>query len=160
MNGHAPVRNAVRVLLVDEEESVLLFRAERPEDGRAFWFPPGGGIEEGEDVRSAAVREVAEETGLSGVALGPEVWRRRHQFEWRGQGWDQRERWFLSRVEHFEPASGNRTADEDIDLKEARWWTLDELRATGDALVPADLASRLRRLFAEGPPPNPTEIGP
>jgi 8-oxo-dGTP pyrophosphatase MutT (NUDIX family) len=88
---------------LDAVDRVLLLRAERPEDGRAFWFPPGGGVEEGEDVWSAAGREVGEETGLAEFELGPEVWRRRHVFEWRGERWDQRERWFLARVDHFEP---------------------------------------------------------
>ena len=31
---------------------------------RAWWFTIGGGIEEGEDPRAAAVREVFEETGI------------------------------------------------------------------------------------------------
>src|SRR4051794_7480908 len=96
-------RYAVRVLLLDERDRVLLFRARRPETGRAFWFPAGGGLEEGEDVHAAAVRELAEETGLRDVPLGPEVWRRRHVFTWRGVEYDQRERWFLARVAHFEP---------------------------------------------------------
>jgi hypothetical protein len=48
------LRHAVRVLLLDERDRVLLFRGEEPDTGRAFWFPAGGGVEEGEDVQSAA----------------------------------------------------------------------------------------------------------
>ena len=138
---------------------MLLLRACREEDGSAFWFPPGRGIEEGEDVRAAAFREVAEETGLAEFELGPEVWWRRHVFEWRGERWDQRERWFLARVDHFEPVSGGRSTAEQADIKEARWWTLDELDGTADDLVPDDLAEQLRRLLDDGPPPTPTEVG-
>jgi len=53
MSDAPQLRHAVRVLLVDEEDRLLLFRGEEPETGAAFWFPAGGGLEEGEDVRIA-----------------------------------------------------------------------------------------------------------
>jgi 8-oxo-dGTP pyrophosphatase MutT (NUDIX family) len=159
MRDPAQRRHAVRVLLIDEEDRVLLFRGEQPETGAGFWFPAGGGLEDGEDARTAAVREVTEETGLLDVPLGPEVWRRRHVFTWRGVRWDQRERWFMARVAHFEPDGAGRTETEKDDLTAWRWWTPEELDAASEALVPRDLAVRLRTLLVEGPPPAPIDVG-
>lgn len=158
--GDSPrLRHAVRVLLLDEEDRVLLLHSIDPQSGRAFWFPPGGGNEGNEDERAAAMREVAEETGLADVELGPEVWRRRHVLEWRGTTWDQRERWLLARVEAFVVTREQLTEEEHEDIGEARWWTLGELAATPDALVPRDLARLLAALVDDGPPREPVEIG-
>jgi 8-oxo-dGTP pyrophosphatase MutT (NUDIX family) len=152
------VRHAVRVLLLDEQRRLLLMRGVRPENGRAFWFPAGGGLHDDEDAREAAVREVAEETGLTDVPLGPEVWRRRHFFTWRGVEWDQRERWFIAWVAHFQPDGDGMTETEKAEISAFRWWTLEEMDATADELAPRDLPERLRTLFADGPPPVPVEI--
>jgi len=152
-------RHSVRVLLLDEDDRLLLFRGEDPETGAPFWFPAGGGVGDGEDVFTAAARELAEETGLVDVPLGSEVWRRRHVFTWRGIEWDQRERWFVARVAHFEPDGQAMSTAEKADLKAWRWWTGEELASAADDLVPRDLAARLRRLLADGPPSAPIDIG-
>jgi 8-oxo-dGTP pyrophosphatase MutT (NUDIX family) len=158
--GETPrLRYSVRVLLLDERDRLLLFAAEEPATGARFWFPPGGGLEEGEDVFAAAARELAEETGLADVALGPEVWRRRHVFAWRGVEWDQRERWFMARVPHFEPDGRAMSAAEKTDLNAWRWWSVAELESAGDDLVPRDLAARLRQLLGDGPPSSPVDVG-
>jgi 8-oxo-dGTP pyrophosphatase MutT (NUDIX family) len=153
------VRHSVRVLLVNESKQLLLFRGVEPDTGRPFWFPAGGGLEADEDVEAAARREVAEETGLMSFELGPEVWHRRHVFEWRGVNWDQHERWFLARVAAFELDGSGQTEEERTELTEARWWSLDELQATEDNLVPRDLATLLQDLLENGPPREPVQVG-
>ena len=57
-NGAAP-RRAVRVLLLDEADRVLLVRFHDGE--RSWWCTPGGGIEPGESAVEAARRELHEE---------------------------------------------------------------------------------------------------
>ena len=149
------VRHTVRVLLLDEQDRLLLFRSAR----RAWWQPAGGGIEDGEDARAAAAREIAEETGLRTFELGAEVWRRRSSFSWQGIEIDQRERWFLARAASFDPDTSGLTPLELGDLAEWRWWTLPELHATSERLVPTDLGALLDGLLSDGPPPVPIDVG-
>jgi 8-oxo-dGTP pyrophosphatase MutT (NUDIX family) len=153
------LRHAVRALLLDEHDRVLLFRTVHPDTGAVFWFTPGGGIEPGEDVRGAAARELEEETGQRDVDLAAEIWHRRHLLTWRGVRHDQRERWFLARVAHFAPDMSNVTDQERIDLTAWRWWSVEELAATRDGLAPRDLGSLLEALPRDGPPPAPLQIG-
>lgn len=56
-------RIRVSVVLRDEANRVLL--VEHAKDNRRHWLLPGGGVERGETLASAAAREVGEETGLS-----------------------------------------------------------------------------------------------
>ena len=148
-------RRAVRILMLDERDRVLLFLSAR----RGWWQAPGGGLKPGEDVRAAAAREIFEETGLHGLRLGAEVWRRRYLFTYDGVDYDQRERWFTARVDGFEPDFTRLTEEERIDLAGWRWWTLDELDATRDRFVIADFAQRLREIVEHGPPDLPIELG-
>ena len=103
--------------------------------------------------------ELAEETGLKDVPLGPEIWHRRHIYVWRGVTLDQRERWLLARVANFEPDRTGMTAEEKIDVTASRWWTVDELDATAEILVPSALAPNLRALLEHGPPASPIDVG-
>jgi 8-oxo-dGTP diphosphatase len=66
----APTRPvvAVGVLLLDGDHVLLVQRAKPPAVGR--WTVPGGKVELGETLEEAALRELAEETGLS-ATLGP-----------------------------------------------------------------------------------------
>jgi mutator protein MutT len=61
---------AVGVLLLDGDQILLAQRARPPQVGR--WTIPGGAVEVGETLEQAALRELAEETGL-GCTLGPIV---------------------------------------------------------------------------------------
>lgn len=152
-------REAARVLLLDPADRLLLFRGADPDrPDRRFWFPAGGGIDPGETARECAVREVAEETGLRDVALGPLVWTRVASFTWAGTPYDQHEVFFLARCGAFDVDVTGFSAAERVALTEHRWWTLDELVTTTDHLAPADLPQRLGELLRDGPPPVPVEV--
>jgi 8-oxo-dGTP pyrophosphatase MutT (NUDIX family) len=141
----APHRDAVRVVLVDGDGRVLLIRGRDPVADRTLWFPPGGGIEAGETPAEAAVREVAEETGLVLAGPGPQRWERHGPMEWRGVHWQQHERWFAVGVPAFAPTDDGLTDAEREEFLEWRWWDVDALRRSPEPTDPPDLA----RLAAE-----------
>ncbi|MFI5254247.1 MAG: NUDIX hydrolase [Candidatus Limnocylindrales bacterium] len=152
-----PLRQAVRVLLVDDSERVLLMRVH---DGEAScWWTPGGGVEPGETDDEAARREIREETGLTGITLGPCVWTRRHTGILRGRPFDQQERVYFARVPHFTPRPGTGEPAEHAAV-DMRWWSVDELDRTTDRLSPGGLSMHLRALLRIGPPATPIDPGP
>jgi ADP-ribose pyrophosphatase YjhB (NUDIX family) len=151
-------RPTARVLLVDPSDRLLLMRF-TGDAGVVFWAPCGGGVEPGESFEQAAVREVFEETGLRDVALGPQVFDRAVTYTWRGRRYCSQERWFLARVPAFTPGREGWTEAERADVDDIRWWTVSELAASPDALVPLDLARRVAALLADGPPAVPLTLG-
>ena len=59
---------AVMVLpVIKPDNEIVLIRQFRPPTGRYMWETPAGLIDPGEDVATAALRELAEETGFSGT---------------------------------------------------------------------------------------------
>jgi double-stranded uracil-DNA glycosylase len=68
--GH---REAVRALLVDADERIMLVQYRNPATGATWWGTPGGGVEPGEDHRAALRRELGEELGLHEFDAGPLV---------------------------------------------------------------------------------------
>ncbi len=146
-------RDAARVLLLDARDRVLLV-AHLPEPDRTVWTAPGGGLQPGEDHETAARRELLEELGLD-VELGPWIWSRAGTFPFRGIWLYQRERWYLARGE-LDPAD---SPLDDVGIEEARWWSLDALRAEVPATGPRRLTDELASLLADGPPSEPVDVG-
>jgi len=149
-------RRAVRVLLLDEADRVLLVRFWDPP--RSWWCTPGGGVEALETDEAAAVRELREELGDAAVDLGPCIWTRRHIGVFRGRQFDQTERIYLGRAAAFEPRPSPEALREH-GPSDIRWWTTDELKAADDDFSPRRLPELVRQLLEDGPPAEPVDVG-
>jgi 8-oxo-dGTP pyrophosphatase MutT (NUDIX family) len=144
------VRLAGRVIVLDPEDRVLLFRYDDgPPNGR-HWCTPGGGLNDGEDYPAGARRELAEETGWTDVPVGEaELFARTLTMEYADEIVRQHERFFLARVASPRRALGEVAAMHDSDgIAAWRWWTLAEMDSTAETIWPAGLADVIRGALA------------
>jgi 8-oxo-dGTP pyrophosphatase MutT (NUDIX family) len=153
------VRHAARVLLCDVAGRILLFKARYLD--QLFWSTPGGGLEGDETHEEAAKRELWEETGVH--VDGPEfvcIWTRSRTFDFPDSVMDQRERYFFVRLDETPSISYENWQESDSrDLLEHRWWTAEEIEASGDVFAPRRLGQLLRALLRDGCPAEPLDVG-
>lgn len=152
------VRQAVRALVVDDEDRLLLVRFEfRRWQG---WALPGGGLEAGEDDVVALRRELLEEIGLREPVVGPVLWVRTAMFPFEDGSYDgQIERVHLVRTASFSPVPAlgwDLLRAEHVE--ELRWWTIDALAAAGVRCAPPELPTLARSVLTEGPPAVPFRL--
>ena len=111
-----PLRNGVGVFLINKYNKV--FVAKRIDNPKNFWQMPQGGVDEGEDLLTAAYRELKEETSISNVKLIKEI-DSTLTYElpshllgkiWKGKYKGQKQKWFLMKF---------LGSDSDINIKTA-----------------------------------------
>ncbi len=139
-------RSTSRLIVADRDDAVLLFLTYGKDHAiPPRWITPGGGVDPGEDFQVAGVRELHEETGLVVESVGEPFahvdfavntdW---HPYEL--GHWE----WFAIRTERFEPSDAGWMPDEHVDIVESRWWSVDELEASGASFEPTDLPALIR----------------
>ncbi|WP_406467785.1 NUDIX hydrolase [Streptomyces sp. NBC_01594] len=154
-------RKVARVVLLDADDRILLMHGYEPEDPTStWWFTPGGGLEGDESREQAALRELAEETGITDVELGPVLWQRICSFPFDGRRWDQDEWYFLARTTETATDLSGLTGLEQRSVTGLRWWTSAELSVARETVYPTRLAELLRTLLEEGPPRTPLVLAP
>ena len=139
-------RDAVRALVVDRDDRILLVQYRRPVGDATWWGTPGGGIDPGESDAEALARELREEVGLDEFDLGPLVFVHVGVFPWAGRIFRQTNRTYLVQVLEHEPRATIDLLPEGV--IDVRWWTQAELEAADEQLAPPDLLERIRNLTA------------
>ena len=126
-----PLRNGVGIVVLNKENKV--FVAKRIDNPKNFWQMPQGGVDEGEKLFNAALRELEEETGMKNVELIKEIDGTmtyelpKHLLGiiWKGKYKGQKQKWFLMRY---------LGRDEEINIKtdkpeflEWKWVDIDKI---------------------------------
>jgi len=105
------------VILCDPAGRIALVR----HSYRAGWYLPGGGVDRGESMAAAAVREVAEETGIAPITID----RILGLFHSRREGKDDHIALFLAHAD--EGARQRIGAADPREIEEAAWFAPDAL---------------------------------
>jgi 8-oxo-dGTP pyrophosphatase MutT (NUDIX family) len=156
-------RRTARVLLLDNADRLLLFRGYRNSDEPArgyCWWTPGGGVDKGESLLQAAVRELREETGLvvEPEKLGEVI---AETSGYADLGWAKgvfRDDFFFLRVDKHDVDTSGFEELERAQITAHRWWTLDELAAPSDPVYPLEVEPLLKALAAGRIPAEPVRL--
>jgi len=104
-NNNLPLRNGVGIVLLNNKNEIFVGR--RIDNPKKFWQMPQGGIDKGENLLSAARRELEEETGIKSVVLLKELveWLEYDLPQnlidkiWQGRYRGQRQKWFIMKFQ-------------------------------------------------------------
>lgn len=161
------VRNAVKVLLLNEQDALCLLYVDDPRfnviDGTylgAFWCLVGGKIEDGESLEEAALREIYEETGMvqEEIQIGPVVWFGEFTLTISGETTVFKERFIVARTKQRAVSFDHLTQQEKTVVKKHAWFSLECIQNSEAIIYPVLLPLYLPAIIAGNYPVEPQKI--
>jgi 8-oxo-dGTP pyrophosphatase MutT (NUDIX family) len=162
-----PVRNAVKIVLLNDANELLLMCIDDPtirslgkQYGGHFWTLIGGAIEPNESIRQAAEREIFEETGFTtaDVEFGAHVWFGEMDLVLYDKPTHIRQEFLVARTKTNDPSLAHLIGREKEVVKKVEWFSLDRIINSGELIYPVRLPEYLPDVLAGRYSPEPFEI--
>ena len=126
-----PLRSGVGIVVLNKENKV--FVAKRIDNKKNFWQMPQGGVDKGEDLYKAAIRELNEETSIKSVTLIKKIESllTYHLPDellgiiWKGKYKGQEQQWYIMRFDGDENEINIKTKNPEF--LEWKWVDIDEI---------------------------------
>ena len=162
-----PIRNSVKVILLNEKNELLLMCADTPKIRSPkrkylgkFWFLVGGEIEPGESLQEAALREIFEETGIlkEKIELGPIVWFGEFDLILNDILTHLKQTFIVAKTNQKKASLTNLTPWEAFVVKKIKWFSLKEIKNSKETIYPILLPKYLPVIISEKYPKKPLKI--
>lgn len=154
-------RKSSRAIVLNKQNQIFLFRytfdffAEQ----ESIWITPGGGLDDGESFEEALKRELFEELGIELTEPASFVFYRNPRYELKnGETVQSEERFYLVCLDETEFSYTNWTESENKRMTAGKWWSAEEIKATGEKFFSEDILEILERISKGGLPKEPEEI--
>ena len=126
-----PLRSGVGIVVLNKENKV--FVAKRIDNQKNFWQMPQGGVDKGENLYEAAIRELDEETSIKSVSLIKKIDGLLTYYLpdellgiiWKGKFKGQEQQWYIMRFNGDEKEINIKTKHPEF--LEWKWVDIDEI---------------------------------